>query len=56
MPPLELSVAIGDYDRTRPLLDGSVRIDGVEPVFMALDPEEIFFRAFRHAEFETHRI
>lgn len=53
MPPLELSVAIGDYDRTRPLLDGSVRIDGVEPVFMALDPEEIFFRAFRHAEFDV---
>ena len=49
---LNLSVAIGDYDRTRPLIDGSVRIDGVEPVFMTLDPEEIFFRAFRHAEFD----
>ncbi|MBI3454948.1 MAG: ABC transporter substrate-binding protein [Candidatus Rokubacteria bacterium] len=49
---LNLSLAIGDYDRTRPLLDGSARIDGVEPVFMMLDPEEIFFRAFRHAEFD----
>jgi len=49
---LELSVAVGDYDRVRPLVDGSVRIDGVDPVFMALEPEEIFFRAFRHAEFD----
>ena len=35
-----------------PLSDGLVQIDGVDPVFMALDPEEIFFRAFRHAEFD----
>ena len=35
-----------------PLTDGTVPIDGVDPVFMALDPEEIFFRAFRHAEFD----
>lgn len=52
MPKLELSVATGDYDRVRPLIDGTVAIDGVVPVFMTLDPEEIFFRAFRHAEFD----
>ena len=49
---LPLSVAIGDYDRVRPLVDGSVQIDGVDPVFMLLEPEEIFFRAFRHADFD----
>src|SRR5690242_2561880 len=49
---LNLSVAVRDYDRTRPLSDGIVQIDGVDPVFMALDPEEIFFRAFRRAEFD----
>lgn len=49
---LNLSVAIGNYDRTRPLIDGAVQIDGVEPVFMTLSPEEIFFRAFRHQEFD----
>jgi len=49
---LNLSVAVRDYDRTRPLTDGLVQIDGIDPVFMALDPEEIFFRAFRHAEFD----
>jgi 4,5-dihydroxyphthalate decarboxylase len=53
MSKLNLSIAVRDYDRTRPLTDGTVQIDGVDPVFMALDPEEIFFRAFRHAEFDV---
>jgi 4,5-dihydroxyphthalate decarboxylase len=52
MPDLNLSVAIGDYDRNRPLIDGDVAIDGVSPVFLRLAPEEIFFRAFRHVEFD----
>jgi 4,5-dihydroxyphthalate decarboxylase len=52
MSKLSLSVAVRDYDRTRALTDGTVQIDGVDPVFMALDPEEIFFRAFRHTEFD----
>jgi 4,5-dihydroxyphthalate decarboxylase len=52
MPNLRLSVAVGDYDRTRPLIDGVIRIDGVDPVFLMLEPEEIFFRALRQAEFD----
>jgi 4,5-dihydroxyphthalate decarboxylase len=52
MSKLTLSVAVGDYDRTRPLSEGSVQIDGVTPVIMNLSPEEIFFRAFRNAEFD----
>lgn len=52
MPPLTLSVAIGDYDRNRPLIDGAVSIDGVSPVFMTLSPEEIFFRAMRQEAFD----
>ncbi|KAA3630613.1 MAG: ABC transporter substrate-binding protein [Proteobacteria bacterium] len=50
---LELSFAIGDYDRNRPLIDGRVGVDGVDPVFMTLSPEEIFFRAFRHQAFDV---
>lgn len=49
---LRLSVAVGNYDRMRPLVDGAVQMDGVDPVFMLHDPEEIFFRAFRHADFD----
>jgi 4,5-dihydroxyphthalate decarboxylase len=52
MSKLQLSVAIGDYDRMRPLVDGSVQIDGVDLQIMLLEPEEIFFRAFRHQEFD----
>lgn len=52
MTKLTLSLAIGDYDRVRPLIDGTVRIDGVEVIILNLEPEEIFFRAFRHAEFD----
>ena len=52
MAKLRLSVAVGDYDRTRALINGTVTIDGVDPVFMTLIPEEIFFRAIRAAEFD----
>ena len=37
----------------RPLVDGAVKVDAVDPQFMLLEPEEIFFRAFRHAEFDV---
>lgn len=49
---LNLSVAVGNYDRMRPLVDGEVQIDGVNPVFMLQEPEEMFFRAFRHADYD----
>ena len=52
MSKLQLSVAVGNYDRVRPLMDGAVQIDGVDPVFMNLPPEEIFFRAFRGMDFD----
>jgi 4,5-dihydroxyphthalate decarboxylase len=52
MSKLRLSVAIGDYDRNRPLIDGAVQIDAVDPVIMTLSPEEIFFRAIRHEAFD----
>ena len=56
MTKLQLSIAVGDYDRNRPLVDGSVQIDGVDPVFMLLTPEEMFFRAFRYADFDISEL
>jgi 4,5-dihydroxyphthalate decarboxylase len=50
---LRLSMAIGNYDRTRPLFDGDIAIDGIEPIFLKLEPEEMFFRAFRHQAFDV---
>lgn len=52
MSKLQLSVAMGDYDRTRALYDGKVLIDGVDPIFMLLNPEEMFFRAMRSMDFD----
>jgi 4,5-dihydroxyphthalate decarboxylase len=52
MSKLRLSIAIGNYDRVRALFDDAVQIDGVEPIFMQLPPEEIFFRAFRTQDFD----
>lgn len=56
MSKLKLSIATGDYDRTRPLLDGAVAIDGVDPIFMALSPEEMFFRSFRDQAFDVSEL
>lgn len=53
---LTLSVAMGDYDRTRPIVDGRVAIDGVDPVCMLLSPEEMFFRAFRQQAFDISEL
>ena len=52
MTDLQLSIAIGPYDRMLPLVRGEVRIDAVDPQFMLLEPEEIFFRAMRHEAFD----
>jgi 4,5-dihydroxyphthalate decarboxylase len=53
---LRLSVAMGDYDRTRALLDGRVLIDGVNPVYMTMSPEEAFFRAMRQQAFDISEL
>lgn len=56
MSKLRLSVAIGDYDRNRPLIDGTIQIDAVEPAIMTLNPEEMFFRAMRHEAFDVSEL
>lgn len=56
MSKLRLSIAMGNYDRTRALLDGDVCIDGVDPIYMLLSPEEMFFRAFRDRAFDISEL
>ncbi|PJJ85894.1 4,5-dihydroxyphthalate decarboxylase [Brevirhabdus pacifica] len=56
MSKLRLSLAMGDYDRTRAIVDGRVQIDGVDPIPMLLSPEEMFFRAFRHQAFDISEL
>jgi hypothetical protein len=51
--PLNLTLACGDYDRTRALEDGSVRADGIDLTYLRLPVEETFFRMLRHREFDV---
>ena len=53
MPNLPLSLACWNYDRTRALLDGRVRADGIELTCLDLPVEETFFRMLRHREFDV---
>jgi 4,5-dihydroxyphthalate decarboxylase len=48
-----ITIACGNYDRTRAIMDGRVRIDGCAATCLPLYPEEIFFRAFRYQEFDV---
>ena len=42
MPNLDLDIAFWDYDRTRPLMDGRVRPEGINPKISALRLLEVF--------------
>lgn len=53
MSKLRLSFACWNYDRTRALLDGSVRPDGIDLNYLCLPVEETFFRMARHREFDV---
>jgi 4,5-dihydroxyphthalate decarboxylase len=50
---LSLTVACGNYDRTRAIIDGRVRIEGCNINYIPLEPEEVFFRAARYQEFDV---
>ena len=53
MPNLDLNIAFWDYDRTRPLMDGRVRPEGINPNITVLRPREIFPRMLQHQEFHV---
>lgn len=50
---IPLTLACGDYDRTRAILDGRVQVEGCTLTYIPLEPEEIFHRAFKHQEFDA---
>ena len=51
-----ITIACGNYDRTAAISDGRVRVEGCDVTFLSLEPEEIFHRAFRFAEFDVCEI
>lgn len=50
---IPLTLACGDYDRTRALLEGTVVPDGIDLTYLRLPVEETFFRMVRHREFDV---
>jgi 4,5-dihydroxyphthalate decarboxylase len=53
MSQLRMSLGCWNYDRTRALMDGSVRPQGIDLNYLNMPVEETFFRMLRHQEFEA---
>jgi len=53
---LRLTLATWDYDRVRPLIDGSIQPEGIELVPIISRPSETFFRMLRHQEFDVSEL
>jgi len=51
---MRLTLACGRYDRTQALIDGRVKIEGVDELtYLALRPGETFWRMLNHEEFDA---
>src|SRR5919202_2208340 len=51
-----VTLACGAYDRTLPLALGDVRPQGIDLTYLPMQPEEVFWRMTRHAEFDAAEI
>ena len=49
----QLSLAIGEYDHVRDVLDGTVPVPGVDLTVLRLPVEEMFYRFLVHREFDV---
>jgi 4,5-dihydroxyphthalate decarboxylase len=50
---LSITAAVGAFDRTQPLLDGRVTVEGFEIAWTSGELESLFSRAFARAEFDV---
>ncbi|HEY7065149.1 MAG TPA: ABC transporter substrate-binding protein [Chloroflexota bacterium] len=50
---LPLTLACGVYDRTVPFLTGAVAPEGIALNYIQIEPQELFVRQGRHAEFDV---
>ena len=49
---IQLSLAISSNPRTWPILDGTVKIDGVELIPTVMFPSEMFWRQLKFQDFD----
>jgi 4,5-dihydroxyphthalate decarboxylase len=50
---LQITIACNDYDRTNPIKNGQVPVEGCEVTYLTYEAEEMFFRALRYDEFDV---
>lgn len=48
-----ITIACWGYDRTKPVEDGRVKVEGCNVTFIDLEPEEMFHRALHFEEFDA---
>ena len=53
---LQLTIACGDYDRTHPLIDGSIKPEGIDLNWLALPHLEIWTRMLNYYDFDASEI
>jgi 4,5-dihydroxyphthalate decarboxylase len=56
MPDLKLTLACWDYDRTRPLMDGRVKPEGIDLDIQILRPRQAFQRMLDNKEFQVSEL
>ncbi len=56
MPNLKLTLACWDYDRTRPLMDGRVKLEGIDLDIKVLRPRQSFQRMLDSQEFQASEL
>jgi 4,5-dihydroxyphthalate decarboxylase len=50
---LQLSIALSDNERTRPLIGGIVRPEGIDLLTTVVHPSEMFWRQLKYADFDV---
>lgn len=53
---LDISIGLWDYDRIRPMIDGSVKSDGVNINWVLLPPSETIYRMMQFHEFDVSEV
>jgi 4,5-dihydroxyphthalate decarboxylase len=53
---LTLTMASTEYDHTRDLVTGAVQMEGVDPIWLQLPVEEVFYRFLKHREFDVAEV
>ena len=54
--PRVITIACGDYDRTHPLIDGTVKPEGLELNWLTLPHYEMWTRMLNHYEFDASEL